>query len=80
MIIFLQNKTANEYKIVRKWKYERILDGKAIEPAYKKIVTTGIFNKDNKVLQETETGDVYSFDVKQKAMFAGSTKYQKQNK
>ena len=77
MVITLQNSTANEYKILRKWKYERILDGSAIEPEYKRMTTSGIYSVRNKVLQETETGDLFSFDVKGKLLFNGSTKYQK---
>jgi len=80
IVISLQNKKANEYKIARRWKYKRVLDGKAIEPEYKNTITSAIFNEANKLLQETETGDSYSFDTKQKILFAGSTKYQKQNK
>ena len=80
IVISLQNKTANEYKIRRRWKYERVLDGNAIEPEYKSTITSAIFNEASKLLQETETGDNYSFDTKQKLMFTGSTKYQKQNK
>lgn len=77
MVITLQNSTANEYKILRKWKYERVLDGSAIEPEYKRMTTSGIYSVRNKVLQETETGDLFSFDVKGKLLFNGSTKYQK---
>lgn len=77
ILIELQNKAANEYKLTRRWKYERVLDGKPIEPEYKSTQTSGIYNVETKMLQETETGETYSFDIKQKAMFAGSTKYSK---
>jgi hypothetical protein len=77
VIISLQNSAANEFKLVRKWKYERVLDGKRLEPEYKNTSTSAIFNTDSKLLQETETADTYSFDSKQKAMFAGTTKYVK---
>jgi hypothetical protein len=75
VIVYLQNSAANEFKLVRKWKYERVLDGKRIEPEYKNTSTSAIFNTYSKLLQETETADTYSFDRKQKAMFAGTTKY-----
>lgn len=77
VVISLQNKSADEYKIVRRWKYDRILDGKPIEPEFKVSATSGIYKEDGKLLQETETGDGYTFDIKQKLMFAGSTKYEK---
>ena len=77
VVITLQNQSADEYKIVRRWKYERILDGKPIEPEYKQTANSAIYNTESKLLQESETLESYSFDPKQKAMFAGSTKYQK---
>ncbi|SRR5260221_6889630 len=77
LVISLQNKTANEYKILRKWKYERVLDGERVEPEYKRTVTSCVYNSIHKLLQENETGDIYSFDIKQKILFNGPIKYQK---
>ena len=77
LVITLQNNSANEYKILRKWKYERIMDGQTIQPEYKRSFTSGIYNTTHKLLQETETGDIYSFDVKQKILLNGPIKYQK---
>jgi hypothetical protein len=77
LIITLQSQSAKDYRILRKWKYERVLDGSAIEPEYKRSFTTGVYNSDHKLLQETETGDFYSFDVNQKLLFNGPVKYQK---
>jgi hypothetical protein len=75
LVITLQNE--DEYRILRKWKYERVLDGERIEPEYKRTVTSGVYNSTHKLLQETETGDMYSFDIKQKILFNGPVKYQK---
>ena len=77
LVITVQNKIANEYKILRRWKYERIIDGTPMKAEYKRLTTSGIYNTQNKVLQETETGSLYSFDIKQKLLLNGSTKYQK---
>jgi hypothetical protein len=77
VIIKIQNESANEYKLNRRWKYARVMDGKPVEPEYKNTLTSGIYNSETKILQETETGDSYSFDVIQNAMFAGKTKYNK---
>ena len=77
LIITLQNRSAGEYSILRKWKYERVLDGERIEPEYKRTNTSGVYNSTHKLLQETETGDIYSFDIKQKILFNGPVKYQK---
>jgi hypothetical protein len=75
LVITLQNEGASEYRIMRKWKYERILDGQPVEPEYKRISTSAIY--DGKLLQETETGDTYSFDVRDKCLFNGTVKYNK---
>lgn len=77
LVISLQNSSAREYKIIRKWKYERILDGQPIEPEYKRATTAAIYNADNKFLRETETGDIYSFDMKENLLFNGPIKYKK---
>jgi len=77
LVISLQNKSAQEYKILRKWKYERVLDNQKIEPEYKRSFTSGIYYVQQGVLRENETGETYSFDLEQKALFNGSVKYQK---
>lgn len=77
LVISLQNKSALEYKILRKWKYERMLDNQKIEPEYKRSFTSGIYNDKNRLLRENETGGIYSFDVKQKILFNGAVKYKK---
>lgn len=77
LVITLQNKSAHEYKIVRKWKYERVLDGKAIEPEYQRQTTTGIYQSVDKTIKDTETGSLYSFDVMGKILFNGRIKYLK---
>src|SRR5258705_6181013 len=64
IVISVQNRSANEYHIVRMWKYERVLDGIKIEPEYKLTEASGIYYSKNKILQDTEAGDILSFDVK----------------
>jgi hypothetical protein len=77
LIITLQNSSADEYKILRKWKYERVLDGARLEPEYKRTNTSAVYISKYKLLQETETGDNYSFDLSAKCLFNGPIKYQK---
>lgn len=77
LVISFQNKTVHEYQILRKWKYERILDGKVIEPEYKKHFTTAVYDSETKLLRETETGKTYSFDKQNKLLFNGTIKYKK---
>ena len=77
LVITPQNNTTNEYTILRKWKYERMLDGSNIEPEYKRLTTSGIYNAKHKLLEETGSGDIFSFDVKGKLLFNGPTTYHK---
>ena len=51
LVISLQNESALEYKILRKWKYERVLDNQKIEPEYKRSFTSGIYNDKNGLLK-----------------------------
>lgn len=75
--ITLLNASSNEYKIVRRWSYERILDGKPLEPEYKVTDKTGVYSSETKMLQEASTLETYSFNPKQNLMFSGDTKYLK---
>lgn len=77
LAISVQNPSANQYKLVRRWRYERILDGKALEPEYKISTTLAVYDIAGKTLQETNTGKRISFDLKTGALFSGSTKYEK---
>lgn len=77
IVISIQNKDAKQYKIVNKWLFARQVDGEANEPEYKVKETSGIYNAETKLLEEAETLDHYSFDVKEKVLFDGTNKYQK---
>lgn len=77
LVITLQNKQANEYKIQRRWKYDRVLDGKPIEPEYKIPETSGLYDSEKKVLQETETLEFFTFDIEKKLLFNGANKFTK---
>ena len=77
LVITLQNKTTNKYMILRKWKYERMMDGKDIEPVYKRLTTSGAYSTKDKTLQEAQTGEIFSFDVKNELLFSGPTEYRK---
>ncbi|MBX2933921.1 MAG: hypothetical protein KF825_06725 [Ferruginibacter sp.] len=77
LVVSLQSRTANEYKIIRKWRYDRVLDGKPAEPEYKVTESSGIYDTEKKQLQETETLDFFTFDVEKKLMFNGANKFNK---
>jgi hypothetical protein len=65
------------FQIVRKWKYERVLDGQRIEPEYKRQVTSGIYDENSHFLKDTDTGNIYSFDLAKNTVSTGETIYKK---
>lgn len=77
LIITLQSKSANEFKIQRRWKYDRVLDGKPLEPEYKVTETTGLYDAEKKIVQETETLEFFTFDAEKKLLFNGANKFTK---
>jgi len=77
LIISMQNKSVDEFKIIRKWEYKRILDGNVIEPEYKTHITSANYDESSKLLKEAASGESYSFDTQQNVLFVSSTKYQK---
>ena len=77
LVISIQNKDAKQYKIVNKWLFARQVGGEAKEPEYKIKETSAIYNPDSKLLEESETLDHYSFNVKENVLFDGTNKYKK---
>ncbi len=77
IIITLQNETSDEYAILRKWNYERVLDGVPLAPEYKQELSTGYYKDATRLLEVFESGDVFSFDAKRKLLFNGTINYQK---
>lgn len=77
LIIFVQNPAAKEFKIQNRWHYIRQVEGEANLPEYKVKETSGIYNGETKLLEETETLDHYSFDIKEKVLFDGTNKFKK---
>jgi hypothetical protein len=67
----------DQFQILRKWQYERVLDSVAQEPEYKQEKTTASYDGKHKLLHENETGNTISFDMKEGILFIGPTKYQK---
>lgn len=77
LVITLQNSTTHEYSIERKWRYDRVLDEKTLDPDYKQESGTGIYDPRHKYIKEIQSGNIFSFDVKEKLLFNGPAKYQK---
>jgi hypothetical protein len=75
LVLSLQSKSANEYKIQRRWRYDRVLDGKPTEPEYKITETSGLYDGEKKTLQETETLEFFTFDADKKLLFNGANKF-----
>lgn len=77
LIISVQNLAAKEFKIQNRWHYIRQVEGEANVPEYKVKETSGIYNTETKLLEEAETLDHYSFDIKEKVLFDGTKKFKK---
>ena len=77
LVITLLKESVGIYSILRKWKYERVLDGKWLEPEYKRTETTGLYKPHQQLLRDMETGAIYSFDVDARVALNGPVKYQK---
>lgn len=77
LVISLQNPAAKEFKIQNRWHYIRQVEGEANIPEYKVKETSGIYNTETKLLEEAETLDHYSFDIKEKVLFDGTNKFKK---
>lgn len=77
LVISLQNPAAKEFKIQNRWHYIRQVEGEANVPEYKVKETSGIYNAETKLLEQAETLDHYSFDVKKKVLFDGTNKFKK---
>jgi len=77
LVISIQNLAAKEFKIQNRWHYIRQVEGEANVPEYKVKETSGIYNPETKLLEEAETLDHYSFDIKEKVLFDGTNKFKK---
>ena len=67
----------DQYKIIRKWRYERVLDGVVQQPVYKVKVTTAYYEDKYRLLHENETGKRISIDKIEGILFVGPAKYKK---
>lgn len=77
LTVYKQDATINSYQVIRRWKYERVLDGAVQLPEYKKQ-TTKIRLLDNDVsFVEEETGISYSYNDDKNELTAGTTIYKR---
>lgn len=75
--IQIQHRDVSSFLIEQRWRYERVLDGKAQEPEYKVITDQGIFNPKTKLLQNQRNLRFYSFDEKKQVLYTGTMIFQK---
>lgn len=61
------------FEITRRWRYERL----GLEPHYEISMTVGIWRDADTVIEDLETGDFLSFNIKANCLFIGTTKYDK---
>ena len=54
---------STHYTIMRRWKYERLVDGMPIEPEYHVTRISAYYLPQQHVLHITRTGQLLSFDV-----------------
>jgi hypothetical protein len=79
LVVALQNEAANQYTITRKWRYARVLDGKALPPEYKQTSTTATYDAAGKLLRDAGSGETWSYNPEKGVLYAGTTAYQTQN-
>ncbi len=77
LVIKVMHKQNQFFTIERRWKYQRILDGKKLAEDYKLIKNTGRYIPASKQINVSETGETYYFNLKQKTILTGSIQYQK---
>ena len=75
--IKMLNASAGEFKITRRWRYERVGEDGKLQPEYKLTVTTVVYDPAHHILQERRYGKIYSFDMNAGCLFNGPNKFQK---
>ena len=73
--LFIYKETKQLYSIERRWTYQRIRDGKLLEPEYKVKRTTAFFDAKTNSLREEESGASYTVD--EEIIYHGTIKYKR---
>ncbi len=71
------NRKAGQFRIIRRHKYERVIEGNLTEPEYRITMSTGFFNAEGMTLRENETGIIFSFDADMNLLFDGAITYRR---
>ncbi len=79
LIITRVSKDGNNYRIIKRAGYRRILDGKTLPKEYSNDMWTAIYDEKLKVLNELKKGRVLSFIPEKQILLVGSSEYRKIN-
>ncbi len=77
LFISLISNPGNNYQIVRHTSYRRIIDGKVLPVENEMEKSTGIYNRIDKVLNETREGSIISFSPDKNELYVGAAMYRK---
>src|SRR5215210_9426979 len=75
LTVSLVNEAAGQYCITRNWQYERVLDGKTLNPEYKSTTATAFYDENTRALKDERAGRLYVLDTDGQTLVAGSNKY-----
>lgn len=67
----------NLFRITRRTRFNRIREGKLLPSEFKVQSMTGIFDEDAKVIQESKTGRIISFDPERNRLYVQTQAYEK---
>jgi hypothetical protein len=79
LILASFNEESNSCQITRKTSLHRILNDKILPVESKEEMYTGIYDEENKVLNDSRKGKVFTFDPAKGTLSMGGTKYRKLN-
>ena len=77
LFIIQISSSGENFKIIKHTTYRRRLDGKQFPLERKTRVSIGIYNKETKILTETPTGRIISFNPEKKELYVGAGVYNK---
>jgi len=76
-LVIQQIEASTRYKILRRWKYERVMDGNMVTPEYKQETTIGQWLEREKLLVEEESAQRYTLKSNGRVLLVGTTEYER---
>jgi len=77
LVISELSKAGNNYRIVHKITFQRMVEGKSSRPERKQEVWNAVYNEQEKLLHETVRGKLLSFNPEGRTLFVGTSEYKK---